>query len=353
MIRPASPPVPAPRTGAPVSAALLVALLAPAAAHAQDAGTSTTDNPVRVSFTAGAPDPIGIDDCASALTETRLIELTNNSDSTDIRDPEYRLYYYLGSEPCFVGDGVSDCPGTGTADDDEACGCVEQRTTSSFSFSLDDLAIADLCAEGGPDSVTLIGQIVYPADNDTDELTYEGTDGVTLTFDRIRPGRPTDAPSVAAVEAGLRVRGETVTDADRYEVCVRPYDGTAGASPATGSNEELRGSFATASCRTADSVGGDGYRFTGLANGTPYEVVYAAIDEAGNRGPNSPSNVGTPQPQLDFAEYYTNRLGGQQGEQGGCSSAPGRAPVTPIVLFFLGLAAVVTRARRARHGDRS
>lgn len=363
MIRPPCPPTPpgparpgahpTPRLAALALGALALAL--PAAAPAQDdAGTSTKDNPVEVSFTNGAPDPIGIDNCVTEVGKTRIIELTDDSASTDTRDPEYRLYYYLGGEPCFVDDGIDACPGLGTAEDDAACGCFEARPQSSFSFDLTDLGVGDLCADGAPDSVTFIGQIVFPDDGTNDEVTYEGTDGVTVTFDRVRPGRPLDQPRLAPGENALIVRVDGLSDdVARYEVCVRPYTGVSGASPATGaSNEELRGDFASALCRSTEQFGGDGYRFEGLENYVNYEVVYAAIDAAGNRGPNSPSAVETPVPQLDFAELYTQRLGGQTGEQGGCATTPGRAPAAPLLLA-IPLLALAIRARRAHHGDRS
>lgn len=361
MIRPACSPHPGPARS--VAALLLAALALPAMAitlpattFAQDdAGTTTEDNPVRIRFTAGAPDPIGIDACPSALSATRLIDLTEYSDTTDARDPAYRLYYYLGSEPCFVGDGVSDCPATGEDEDGELCGCHAQSSMQSFSFQLDELAGAgDICGASGPDSISFIGEVVYLADGDTEELSFQGTEAVTIAFDRVRPPRPEAAPRLSPVEAALVVRVDTVTDAARYEVCARLYDGTTGLSPATGTNEELRGSFATATCRSTETIGGDGYRFTGLQNYVNYEVVYAAIDAAGNRGPNSASEVATPVPQLDFAELYNSRLGGQKGEEGGCSTAPGRAPAPgSTLLFILGCAALVARAHRALHGDRS
>ena len=367
----ASPLLPDPATlrapharAPPARAALLLAALAlpamalalPATTFAQDdAGTTTEDNPVVIRFTAGAPDPIGIDACASAIGDTRLVDLTEYSDTTDARDPNYRLYYYLGSEPCFVGDGVSDCPGTGEDDDGELCGCHAQGTMQSFSFQLDELSgVGDICGADGPDSISFVGEVVYLADGDASELVYQGTEAVTIVFDRVRPGRPEAPPRLSPVEAALLVRADTVTDAARYEVCVRPYDGTTGLSPATGTNEELRGSFATATCRSTETIGGDGYRFSGLQNYVNYEVIYAAIDEAGNRGPNSASEVATPVPQLDFAELYNSRLGGQKGEEGGCSTAPGRSPGPgSTLLFILGCAALVTRAHRALHGDRS
>lgn len=361
MTRPACPPTPAATGARPPTAprlaplALGLALALPAIALAQDdAGTTTEDNPVEISFTGGEPDPIGIDNCLTEVNADRLVELTDNSSSTATGDPQYRLYYYLGGEACFIGDGIDACPGTGTAEDEAACGCFETRSLSSFPFSLSDLGVGDLCAADAPDTVTFVGQIIFPAEGDNDEVTYEGTDGVTITFDRVRPGRPGDRPRLAAGENALIVRVDGLSDdVDRYEVCARPYDGVSGESPATGdSNEALRGDFATALCRTTDRFGAEGYRLEGLQNYVNYEVVYAALDAAGNRGPNSPASVATPVPQLDFAELYTQRLGGQTGEQGGCATTPGRAPTAPLLLA-IPLLALAFRARRAPHGDRT
>jgi len=80
-------------------------------------------------------------------------------------------------------------------------------------------------------------------------------------------------------------------------------------------------------------------------------VIYAAVDEAGNRGPSSSSTVATPVPQLDFAELYTSSLGGQQGEQGGCSTRPGLPDSTLPVLVVLGLAFAARRRHPGDHGD--
>lgn len=361
MTRPACPPTPAATGARPPTAPRLaplalgaLALTLPALALAQDdAGTTTKDNPVEVDFSGDTPDPIGIDNCLDAVADTYRLEVTDQSGTTDTRTPQYRLYYYLGGEPCFLDDGIDACPGTGTAEDDAACGCFDTRAQTGFSLELTDLGV-DLCADGAPDTVTFIGQVIFPADGDTEELTYEGTDGVTITFDRVRPGRPTDQPRLTPGERALNVRVDGLSaDVELYEVCARPYTGVAGESPATGaSNEELRGDFASALCRTTDQFGSDGYRFEGLENYVNYEVVYAAIDAAGNRGPNSPANVATPVPQLDFAELYSQRLGGQAGEQGGCATTPGRAPTAPLLLA-IPLLALAIRARRAPHGDRS
>lgn len=334
---------------------LIIGCALPTMASAQDAGVADTGTepntePVSIAFT-GDVAPIGIDNCINRTEEVIGLQLTESHGSTTISNPVYRFYWHTGDTACFVGDGLADCP---SANASETCGCISEANTSSISFRIADLGFSPLCSEGGPDVIYFAGQVAFPLD-DGDEETYESEESVSVDFDRDRPARPLTAPTVIGIENALKVRGQDIEGASRHEVCVRPYTGTTAPYVASGSNDELRAPFSSLDCERTESLTNDGYRFTGLENNIAYEVVYAAVDLAGNRGPSSPSAIGTPVPQLDFAELYTHNLGGQTGEQGGCSTGPGLPGSTAPVLVVLGLAFAWRRRRHTTdpspHGD--
>lgn len=358
MTRPANPlppRSPAMRTVARGSMllALVVGFALPTTALAQDAGvgtdlgTSTNGDPVNVEFNAGDVTPIGIDDCVTRTEGIIGLRLTENHGSNSVIDPSYRFYWHTSDSPCFIGTGLAGCP---SANADGTCGCIDEISANSLSFRIADLGFEVLCGEGGPDTLYFAGQVVF-ADADGEDEIYDTERSVSVEFDRVRPGRPSAAPTVIGIENALKVRGESVEGADRYEVCARPYTGSDATYVETGSNDELRAPFSTLDCSTTSSLGNDGFRVTGLENNIAYEVVYAAVDAAGNRGPSSRSAVGTPVPQLDFAELYTNSLGGQVGEQGGCSTRPGLPTSTLPVLVVVGLAFALRRRRHLTDAD--
>lgn len=353
MIRPASTlPAPAHPTRRRLRVAAAVAFCVGAAlpAAAQDAGTTTpTTGDVGIDFATGAQQAIGIDACASRVTSTLSLELTEDYNTLSAATPEYRFYWHTTSEPdCLIGDGSGACP---SANASNTCGCIGSGGASSLSFRLDGLGIDPLC-DGGPDAIYFSGEIYYPEVDGSAEEVYETSDPVQVDFDRTRPGRSSAAPTLVSLESALKVRGGAIEGADHYEVCARPYTGRLAEPALDGSNDELRVPFTDAECKSADTLSNDGYRYSGLENNIAYEVAFAAVDEAGNRGPTSASAVGTPVPQLDFAELYTNSLGDQAGEQGGCSTRPGLPTPALPALLVLGLVLIARRRLHDRdHGD--
>lgn len=333
-----------------------VASLLAAPAGAQDLATleiTLTDD----------PGPIGIDTCSSRGAETFSLSATVTPGETpDERTPIYRFYFYTGEQTCTRQSGLVDCPSFGYDNDGMACGCIDETTLldseSGFSTSTTLQAAfmtfleANLCVDEAPDEVNFFAEAYYEASG---SLTAESVESgvVAITVDRDRPPAPTAAPRLVAVEGALIVSADAVSTAESYEVCARTIASGDIAAATTldftvkqidgseVSNTTLRENFTR--CRSAGSEVA-GYRFDDLDNNVNYEVVYAAIDAAGNRGPNSRSAFGMPVPQRDFAEQYTAQLGGYPGETGGCAAAPAGGP-TGLGWLTLGLLALIRRRR--------
>ncbi|MBM4292076.1 MAG: hypothetical protein FJ138_12045 [Deltaproteobacteria bacterium] len=225
--------------------------------------------------------------------------------------------------------------------DGGACSCLKEVTGSgsvSTTFKVRDL-FDEPCVDG---EERVVSFFLHYAEADFNPLLgsaalQEESPAVKLSIDLLPPAAPTEAPVVLGAEEALRVTvAEVGGDASSYEVCVReagydaPYD----------------------TCERVEA--GVAFRFEGLANDTSYDVVYAAYDEAGNRGAQSPAAQGTPASVLDFAEVYSGLYPG--GEEGGCASSPARpgaprAPRAPLALLAL-LALLAPRAAR-RAGRRA
>ncbi len=327
----------------PARVALLAALLASAApAFADDSVTVSGDD----------PGPIGIDSCSTQIeTDFTLRGAVTFDTNDDERVPTYRLYYFTGEAACYRENGVAECPSHIQDSAGQPCGCVYETTTLAGNEYATTSNIADimssdaavLCGEGAPDELKFVGEIYYPAAGDLSAQSLPSDNLVAITIDRDRPDAPSDMPRVQGVENGLFVSGNGIVEPDvTYEVCVRRVGEQSDVPEGAAQIDVLREGFTQ--CREVSSGAPALYRFTGLEDGVNYEVVYAAFDVAGNRGPNSPSTTGVPEAQLDFAEQYTASLGGQTGETGGCNAADERAPAG-LAWLALGLLPVIRRRR--------
>ena len=326
----------------PARIALLTALMAWAApALADDALTISGDD----------VGPVGIDACSDQIAGAFQLSATVNYDAVETRTPTFRIYYYTGSDDavCDRETGLDSCPQHLERDDGTLCGCVYETGGGATSFNTT-TTLADvfgdqasvLCAEGAPTSVRFFSETYYTVEGDLSAQAFKSDLGASIEIDRTRPSSPTDIPRVQEAENALIINADGIAETGvTYEVCVRLL-GTVGTPVGENTNNEtLREGFTQ--CRSAGSAVSE-YRFESLENDVNYEVVYAAIDDAGNRGGNSPSGSGAPQPQLDFAEQYTASLGGQAGETGGCSAAPDRSSTSPA-WFALALLALIRRRR--------
>lgn len=279
---------------------------------------------------------IGIDDCSTALDDDFI--LSGTLDGTGSADYELRLTFSETSSPCSWTD-LPDC-GVNKTVAERRCGCIASSTTATLNktLTLDDLETID-CAAVEP-GVTEIYFFLEYADRSDDEDTTVTSESTTARIDFERPAAPTNAPTVTSAENALQVSFDEVDgdDITRYEVCARANAAAveslgAGLGSLTGalSNDDLRDGFdADGDCQRTSETS---LRFTGLVNGNNYSVVYAAIDESGNRGPNSPVAVGTPAGVQDFAEVYANSGG---TERGGCAATDSNASAFWALLIALG-----------------
>lgn len=300
----------------------------------------------------GYPGDVGIDNCQQRILESfTLVGRVTFDTVVDTRTPIMRLYYYTGDAVCTRETGLLECE-RGTDSDSAPCGCLHETNslsqTNTFSVSttlaqaLGD-AVQTLCTSGAPTAVRFASELYYPQEGDLSAESHVSEQSEAITIDRTRPLAPTDPPTVSSGENALIVRVAELSSVEEYEVCVRQVGSQGTPSDAeTVSNTTLREGFTR--CVTPSDLPDDSYRFTGLTNDVNYEVVYAGIDGADNRGPNSPAAEGRPQAQRDFAEQYTAQLGGAAGETGGCAAAPGRS-TSGLALAVLGLLALVRRRR--------
>lgn len=301
-------------------------------------------------------DTIGIDECTSRISESVRLTLTATNASTDPA-AEARLYVSL-SNGCTASDFEAE---TCVVDSTLACSCIKEfDTTNATTFSAD-VVLADVagfndsdpCVEGTSSTVTFRAVLYRPASADRAAEVEAESDSRGIAIDGVRPDRPESAPTVTASEGSLYVKGAAVTgeEIDHYEVCYRArITGGSGVTLETTlalTNTELQEGL---TCTSADSdkLTGGTYKLTGLQNETPYEVVYAAVDAAGNRGPNSDSAEGTPVSLNDFAELYagTPTDPNAQIEEGGCATTPARPNGGMLAFAALGLLLALRRRNR-------
>ena len=304
---------------------------------------------------------IGIDDCADDI-DGQLNLSGNFTNSSSYSNYELRLTFDIGQEPC-SRDTLNSCPkysGSVTA----GCGCLKSGSTSSISYTgnLSDILenLGQIC-DSSNGSSEIRFYLEYYNESDSSNTVELRSTAQEIHFDFSRPDAPSSAPRLSPGEEAITVRFDSISGSDiaKYEVCYKESSsnstedaGTADSDiteekdattetqkrfkAASDSNESLRGDFSHCS---SVSTGESSHRIEGLSNDTTYEVVYAAIDNAGNRGPNSPSASAAPAEVDDFAEVYS-KSGGR--EEGGCSSLPGLSPRTPLwliaALVMVGLA---------------
>lgn len=305
--------------GIPAALVLLLLPLPAAAIELGDLIFDTVSDP-------GDFDPIGIENCPDRIDDAFRLTGDVTEGELDIEDFQVLFTYSVGGSACDPNDFLTECDPNFLADD--ACGCLElsgEVPIETRDFALSDLPVEDLCAETGPDRVSFFFNLVG-----TDllgEPVVLTTQPVQIDFDREPPRRPDAPPEVAAAENAVLVDFDfdAIADADEYEVCARRATDDDGArAPDAGSAD-----FDT--CGRVRLSADLPFRLSGLENDVSYEVAYAAVDRADNRGPFSDTATATPAPVLDFAEYY-RRVGGP--ESGGCSVSS-RAVVPALVALVL------------------
>lgn len=314
---------------------------------------AAADDSIDINFgSSGSPGDVGIDNCETQLSTSFSLDAAPTFDAVDDgRTPVFRIYFYAGATVCTRADGLSECPSATTDAEGNVCGCISEReggdTTLSASTTLNDMvaeASTYFCVDNAAGTIKFASEIYYAAEGDLSAESFLSAESETITIDRTRPAQPAAAPRVASAENALQVTVDEVSGAETYEICVR--DLTEQLSPVDGAdvtNDTLRAGFTT--CRSSGVTAGSAYRFTGLTNDANYEVVYAAIDSAGNRGPNSDSATGQALSQRDFAEQYTSQIGEGRGESGGfCAATPGRT--TGDGWWLLGFGALWCLRRR-------
>ena len=293
---------------------------------------------------------IGIDNCSRWASEG--FSVTGQIKRTESLAYTLRLTWSTG-EACSQ-DSNDTCPGTGNGSGtDVECGCLRESTGTPTEVRDTDVTLRGLlghypCGADRPyTEVNFYLDFYQKVDGQADATRQTGP-AATVAFDFERPAAPTGAPALSNAEKALRVSVDGVSDNDvaSYEVCYRratglTTDSDAGVDGTTPTNDSLRAGFDA--CTSVDS-GDRKTRIEGLDNGVVYEVVYAAIDAAGNRSANSPVATGTPAEVLDFAEHYA-AVGG--AEHGGCSASPTRGDLPLALIFLVGLVGLVRLRRHA------
>lgn len=293
---------------------------------------------------------IGIDNCEARVNRSFSVrgEVEGVADSADF---DVVLTWGANGTTCSTAGYFSGSSCT-LGSSEQNCGCLASGSSSPIekqSVVIRELPIEGLCTDGGPTTVDFF--LHYSGVDDEDKSVLLISEPLTITFDRKRPPAPLTAPTVRAAEAALEIDFDpTAQDAESFEICLRPEiavptggaesGADAGAGSSVSDTDLLRGGFTN--CRKV-SKSSLPYRFGGLVNETEYEIVYASIDRADNRGPNSPPTTARPSDVRDFAEYY-REVGGL--ETGGCAVAAGRGAVWfPLFALLLGGAALGRRKR--------
>jgi MYXO-CTERM domain-containing protein len=278
--------------------------------------------------------------------------------NTDSEGYKLRLVMYTHAEdPQACLDELSDCNGTHKVKEQELCACLQEESIAQES-------IADTSGSTGTlnwvDSLTAFADelcktdrtLTFRGEQMSDSASPEWTEGgeQILEIDLTPPPKPESPIKVRAGENALVISLATsdrgATDVATHEVCVQRStstlsDAATAESTATASNlDDLRRGFSASSCKQTDKLKSEDYRYEGLENDVLYAVVVASLDAAGNRSENSAIFEATPASLLDFAEVYSHRLGGAEGESGGCSttSAEGHSVLFGLLLLcFIGL----------------
>jgi MYXO-CTERM domain-containing protein len=296
---------------------------------------------------AEVPAPIGQLDCTERLSDTLNLMVTTDLDAAQAEAYTLRLVMFTqDNEECL--NDLQACPQI-IVDEAGACGCIQELSASPSTLnwvgdlgSLNNALVTQLCSAST--TLNFRGEVRY----DTD-LGDEESETISLQTDL-------DAPLALepiTVQAGENALVITLATSDRgdsdvstHEVCVQRSTSTlsdaatAETDGTTPNIEDQRRGFSASSCKQTDNLKSGDYRYEGLENDVLYAVVVASLDAAGNRSENSAIFEATPASLLDFAEVYSHRLGGAEGESGGCSttSAEGHSVLFGLLLLcFIGL----------------
>ena len=276
---------------------------------------------------------LNADNCESELSQM----LTMQGEHTGSTSENHTLKFVFFNETDECLSNVSSCPETFVdTNAGEVCGCLESFTvnnttrlvSTSFTLGSNSELVDILCSA----NQTVTFSVSVQLDAEGTEPVYT-QNPVNLTIDVEAPDTPTIAPTLGSGEESLTVsisnRDELNDDVTAHEICyaekgtiVPPSDCTItdGLSADEKSLRLYCGYSATENCRQTDALLSGEYRLSGLQNDAEYEVIVAALDDAGNRSANSPSSTARPADFVDFAEGYSSVFGdGTIGETGGCS----------------------------------
>lgn len=296
------------------------------------------------SFTA-----VNADNCETELSQSFNLQAEHTGSTLD--NHTLKIVFFTDSRDCLTN--VSECPETYLDDSaSEACGCIESFSvnnqsgpvSTSVDLSENDGLVPFLCAA----SQTLTFSVSVQLDAEGTEPVYT-QNPVNLTIDVDAPDTPTIAPTLGSGEESLLVslsnRDELGDDVDAHEICfairgsIQPPVDCSITDDLSPEEKELRlycGFSASENCRQTDALLNGDFRLSGLQNDAEYEVIVAALDDAGNRSANSPSSTGRPADFIDFAEGYSGLFSdGSMGETGGCSSSQGEHHFWVIGLLLL------------------
>lgn len=358
-----------------LSASLMLLSLCASTASAQLFNTEDTirDDDLTITFSGEEEFFLNVDNCLSRINTSYIIQ-GNLGTGLSIGSGELNIFFTRGTSITCDTSVLDSCP---DQNEEETCQCVE-NTENSNSLTTT-LELVDLwpeaCDEAGRTELRFT--LNYFRDSGTDDSDTNSTsDPAKVIIDLDPPDAPEEAPTISPSDGALVVafpelRGTEEID---YEVCYRAlgdsaavFDGLSGFD--NGSNlpdaggdrfpstldaavETVQGGTGSGNLPTNDALR-TGYscdcdrkdeaefRCGGLTNGETYEVVYAILDEAGNRSENSPVSYSAPGSVLDFAERYSG------GETGGCEVASGASVLSILALAFGGLFLLtVIRPRR-------
>jgi hypothetical protein len=287
---------------------------------------------------------LSAESCETELNQQLSVQVQHTDSSTE--NHTLKVVYFTESKDCLAN--ATDCP-SDYIDDVEACGCIAQHTVTGESppidsgtiLGSDDELLSFLCGANG----TLTLSVSVQLDAEGTEPVYTQSP-VNITIDIEAPETPVVAPNLGSGEESLTVsladRSELSSDVTNHEVCyaprgsIIPPDDCETTDALTSAERSLRlyCGFAESDCRETNELLTGDYRIEGLLNEVEYEVVVAALDEAGNRSANSPSSFASPAEFVDFAEGYGQLFGeNQRGETGGCNTHPSGSSGWLLLMF--------------------
>jgi hypothetical protein len=296
---------------------------------------------------------LSAESCETELNQQLSVQVQHTDSSTE--NHTLKVVYFTDSKDCLSN--ATDCPSS-FVDDVEACGCIAQHAVTGESppidsgtiLGSDDELVGFLCSANG----TLTISVSVQLDAEGTEPVYTQSP-VNIVIDIEAPETPVVAPNLGSGEESLTVsladRTDLSEDVTRHEVCYAPRGSivpptdcsTSDALTSAERSLRLYCGFSESDCRETNELLTGDYRIEGLLNEVEYEVVVAAMDEAGNRSANSPSSFASPAEFVDFAEGYGQLFGGNlQGETGGCNSHSEHSSQWLVILF------VVLGLRRVR-----